>query len=202
MANRDEVEEFLRRAAARRAAAQQQQQQPRPQAPAAPQRTPPPPQPYQPPFQQPPFPQQPFQAQPFPQQRPVRLPDVVMLEPVDTVEAELIEVELADQVNRVGRSVEQHMRGSQEIAAHTEQLGDEIESADDKLAAHLHEVFDHKVGDLKKSSMEPAATSPSQAARDAPLPGAASIAQMLVNPQSLRNAFLMSEILKRPEENW
>jgi hypothetical protein len=94
------------------------------------------------------------------------------------------------------------MRGTKEIAAHTEQLGDEIEMADDKLAAHLHEVFDHKVGDLKKSTMEAAAVSPSQAARDAPLPGAASIARMLTDPQSLRNAFIMSEILKRPDENW
>jgi hypothetical protein len=124
-----------------------------------------------------------------------------MLEPVDAVEAELIEVELADRTDRVGRSVEQHMRGTQQIAAHTEQLGDEIELADDKLEAHLHQVFDHKVGHLKKSTMEPAAASPSQPARETPPPAAASIAQLLANPQSFRNAFILSEILKRPEES-
>lgn len=205
MANRDEVEEFLRRAAARRAAAQQQQQQ-RPAAPQPPpQWTPPqqqqpvpqrplPPPPYQPPFQQPPVPQQ-------PQRRPATLAEVAMLQPVDTVDAELVEVELIDDQNRVGRSVVQHMRATDRIGTHAERLGDEIELADDKLEAHLHQVFDHKVGDLKKSTMEAAAASPSQAARDAPLPGAVSIARMLADPQSLRNAFIMAEILKRPGED-
>jgi hypothetical protein len=200
MANRDEVEEFLRRAAARRAAAQQQQPpQARPPAPPAPQWTPPP-QPQQ--FQPQQFQQQPFQQQPFQPRRPATLAEVVMLEPVDAVEAELIEVELADQTDRVGRSVEMHMRGTQQIAAHTEQLGDEIELADDKLEQHLHQVFDHKVGDLKKSTMEPAASSPSLGAQPAPPPAGASIAQLLASPQNLRSAFILSEVLKRPEENW
>jgi hypothetical protein len=200
LANRDEVEEFLRRAAARRAAAQGQQQ--RPPAP------PPPPPVYQAPVQQQPYvqqpypQQQPFQQQPLPQRRPATLTEVVMLEPVDSVEAELVEVELADQNDRVGRSVTRHMRGTEVIAERVRHLGEEVDLADDKLEAHLHQVFDHKVGDLKKSTMEAAAASPSQAARDAPLPGAASIARMLADPQSLRNAFIMVEILKRPEENW
>jgi hypothetical protein len=209
MANRDEVEEFLRRAAARRAAAQQQQQQQQQQRPVTPQWTPPPAQQQRPQFPQQQFPQQPYPQQGYPQQaapqqplaqrRPASLAEVVILEPVDTVDAELVEVELADQGDRVGRSVAQHMRGTEDIAEHTRHLGEEVDAADNKMAAHLHQVFDHKVGDLKKSTMEAAAASPSQAARDAPLPGAASIARMLADPQSLRNAFIMAEILKRPD---
>ncbi len=203
MANRDEVEEFLRRAAARRAAAAQQQQQPRPQAPVQqPQQQQqqqqrqwtPPPQPSPPP------PQQPAYQPPFQQRRPANLAEVVMLEPIDTVDAELVEIEPTSMDDRVGRSVAQHMRATDHNGEHARHLGEEVDQAHDKLQARLHMVFDHKVGDLKKSTMEAAAASPSQAARDAPLPGAASIARMLADPQSLRNAFIMAEILKRPEE--
>jgi hypothetical protein len=183
MANRDEVEEFLRRAAARRAAAQQQQPQRPAPAPAA--------------WSQPP-PQQP----PPPPRRPASLAEVVMLEPVSPVQAEVVDAELADQQDRLGGSVAQHMRGTQEIAEHTRHLGEEVDLADDKLEAHLHQVFDHKVGHLKKSTMEAAASSPSQEARDAPLPGAASIAHLLINPQNVRNAVILAEILRRPEESW
>jgi hypothetical protein len=182
MANRDEVEEFLRRAAARRAAAQQQQR-PAPQ-PAQPTWTPPP------------------QQQPPPARRPPPLADVVMLQPVETVEAEVIDAELADQQDRLSRGVAQHLRGSTAIAAHAETLGDELELTDEKLDSRLHATFDHKVGDLKKSTMEAGAASPTQASRDAPLPGAASIAHLLLDPQNVRNAIILAEILRRPDENW
>ena len=180
MANRDEVEEFLRRAAARRAAAQQQQQRP----PAQPAGWSPPPSP-------PPPPQ--------PPRRPASLSEVVMLQPV---EADVVDAELAEQPDRLGRGVAQHMHGTQEIAEHTRHLGEEVDQADDKLEARLHQVFDHKLGDLKKSTLEAAAVSPSQAARDGALPGAASIANLLVDPQNVRNAIILAEILRRPDESW
>jgi hypothetical protein len=180
MANRDEVEEFLRRAAARRAAAAQQQRPP-----AQPAGWSPPPQPLPP------------QAP----RRPASLSEVVMLQPVQPVEAEVVDAELAEQPDRLGRGVAQHMRGTQEIAEHTRHLGEEVDHADDKLAAHLHQVFDHKLGDLKKSTLEAAAVSPSQASRDGALPGAASIAHLLVDPQNVRNAIILAEILRRPDES-
>ncbi len=124
-----------------------------------------------------------------------------MLEPVDSVEAELVEVELADQTDRVGRSVEMHMRGTQEIAAHTRQLGAEVDQADDKLAAHLHQVFDHKIGDLKKSTPD-AAPRTVTASPELQTPAAATFAKMLADPQSLRNTLILTEIMKRPEANW
>jgi hypothetical protein len=198
VANRDEVEEFLRRAAARRAAAQQQQPRPAapPQSPPAPQYQPPP-HPFQPP---PPQYQQPYHP-PVPQRRPATLAEVVMLEPVDSVEAELVEVELADQTDRVGRSVEMHMRGTQQIAAHTQQLGAEVDQADDKLEAHIHQVFDHKVGDLKKSTPD-AAPRTATTSPELQTPAAATFARMLADPQSLRNTLILTEIMKRPEANW
>ena len=189
MANRDEVEEFLRRAAARRAAAQQQ----RPPAPPAGWSPPPP---AQPAYQPPPA------APTYPQRRPASLAEVVILEPVSPVEAEVVDAELADQPDRLSRGVAQHLRGTQEIAEHTRHLGEEVDLADDKLEARLHQTFDHKLGDLKKSTLEAAAVSPSQSSRDAALPGAASIANLLVDPQNVRNAIILAEILRRPDENW
>jgi hypothetical protein len=200
MANRDEVEEFLRRAAARRAAAQQQQR-PAAQSPA-PQWAPPVQQPFQQqPYQPPPQQyQQPYQP-PVQQRRPATLAEVVMLEPVDSVEAELVEVELADQTDRVGRSVEMHMRGTQAIDARTRQLGAEVDLADDKLEAHLHQVFDHKLGDLKKTTAD-AAPRTVAATPELQTPAATTFARMLADPQSLRNTFILTEIMKRPEGNW
>lgn len=198
MANRDEVEEFLRRAAARRAAAQQQQPRPAAQPPVQqPQQQPFQQQPYQPPAPQY---QQPYQP-PVPQRRPATLAEVVMLEPVDSVEAELVEVELADQTDRVGRSVEMHMRGTQAIDVHTRRLGAEVDLADDKLEAHLHQVFDHKVGNLKKSTPD-AAPRTDAASPELQTPAAAAFAKMLADPQSLRNTLILTEIMKRPEANW
>jgi hypothetical protein len=191
MANRDEVEEFLRRAAARRAAAQQQQQRP-PVPPPQPAWTPPPPQPA---FQ--PRPQQPVR-------RPANLAEVVILEPVQTispVEAEVVDAELAEQPDRLGRYVVQDLRGAQEIEARTRQLGAEVDQADEKLEAHLQQVFDHSVGRLKKQATDSVPKTP-EAGEQAPLVTAASIAELFCSPPALRNAIILAEVLHRPEERW
>ncbi|MEX2174396.1 MAG: hypothetical protein WD872_08540, partial [Pirellulaceae bacterium] len=127
------------------------------------------------------------------------LAEVVLLEPAEPLHAQVVDAELAGLDSQY---VARHLRAADQVSVHAQHLGDEVDLADDKLEARLQRVFDHKVGVLKRSTMEDGAASPSQAALDAPLPGAASIALMLTDPQSLRNAFIMSEILKRPEENW
>jgi hypothetical protein len=177
MAQRDEVEEFLRRAAARRAAAQAQGQG---QAPfAIPPRQPPP-------TLQPPL-------------RPLTTQEVVMLQPVTApVEAEVIEPELVEVGDSVSQSVLEHMRGTQEIGNRVRQLGQEVDQADEKLEAHLQQVFDHRVGQLKVRSTEsPRPPVPQRLAPAAFSPG--DIAQMLLSPASVRSAIILGEVLKRPE---
>ncbi len=123
--------------------------------------------------------------------------------------AEVVEInsELAASGNRVSASVADHMRHSQDIAAHVELLGDRVEVADDEMQAHLDQVFDHSVGRLRKTT-ESASTAgraaiPSEAAvviRDAsPAHG---IAELMRNPQSVRNAIILAEVLNRPAERW
>src|SRR5438552_18384683 len=126
----DEVEDFLRRVAQMRAQAEAQAkgQQPRP-AVSAPRK-----QPVQPPT-------------PPPSPPPRLVPEAVVY--AQPVEAEVIDAELADSGDRVGRRVTEDLRGSAEIAEHARRLGEEVDAADNKMAAHLHQVFDHQIGHLK-----------------------------------------------------
>lgn len=197
MANRDEVEEFLRRAAMRRMQAEAQARAKAQQRGQFPQ---------QPVQQQPQFPQQqqsqfpqpqrPVQPAWTPPQRPATLTEVVMLEPVEIVDAEM-----ADLGSGLAQHVTQHLGGANQGEDH-DIVRAAVDHADERLESRLHQTFDHKIGQLGKSTMEAAAVSPSAAARSAALPGAASIAQMLLDPHSLRNAVILVEILRRPEDLW
>ena len=177
----NEVEEFLRRAAQRRA---QVEAQLRAQAEARAR----------------------GQGQPPPRAEPPKrlTPTTQSISQQQPVQADVIE--LAASGNRVGDSVAAHMRHSQDIAAHVELLGDRVESADEDMAARLQQTFDHAVGRLKKTTDGPAQLASASASvaatviRDAsPAHG---IADLLRNPQSLRNAFILAEVLNRPTDRW
>ena len=115
-------------------------------------------------------------------------------------------VELAASGSGVAESVAQHMRHSQDIAARVELLGDRVESADEEMAAHLHQTFDHQVGRLRKTTegpAQPSAATPSLAATVArDVSPAHGIAELLRSPQSVRNAFILAEVLNRPPDRW
>src|SRR5437764_1456772 len=121
---KDEVEEFLRRVAQMRAQAESQArgQQQRP----APQRPP-----------KPQRPASPGRLVPPPQSAPL---------PVEIVDAEL-----ADAVDRLGQRVRSDLRETEQIAEHARHLGQEVDGTDSKMQAHLHQVFDHKLGQLKST---------------------------------------------------
>src|SRR5262245_34608281 len=176
----DEREEFLRRVAQMRAQAEaqaraQQQQRPKPQP------APPPPRPAAPP--------PPARLVPARQ-------ETVPLEPAD---AEIVDAELAEIGDSVGRHVNQHLRGTEQIAEHTRHLGEVVDQADDKLESHLHQVFDHQLGKLKKTASTTAAAPHAVAAPDVKL---SEMFQMLRSPQSIRDAIVMAEVLRRPEDRW
>src|SRR5206468_3520410 len=166
-------EEFLRRVAQMRAQAEAQargqQQRPAPQRPPQkPQRTPPAARLVPPP-------------QPSPTSQPL---------PVEVVDAEL-----ADTADRFGQRVRSDLRESEQIAEHTRHLGKEVDGTDTKMQAHLHQVFDHKLGQLKSSSVETALVTADRTAAELSLDH---IRRMLGSPQSVRDAIIMSEILRRP----
>jgi hypothetical protein len=176
---KNEVEEFLRRVAQMRAQAEAQakgQQQERAQkSQARP--------PQQPARQQPPT-QQPYSAP---------APPRTIAKPLQQVE--IVDAELADRSDRVSRQVTEDLRGTQQISEHTRRLGAEVDSADEKMEAHLHQIFDHKLGQLKSSTSEAAVLQTDKAAAELSL---TQIVQMLRSPSSIRDAVIMAEILKRP----
>ncbi len=177
----NEVEDFLRRVAQLRQQAEAQtkgQQQAR--AAQAPK-----------PQQQPTQRQQPPKQQPQ-QQRPAPRPQRPM---PSAVEAEIVDAELADRSDRVSRLVDQDMLGTNQIAEHAGRLGAELDLADEKLEAHLHQVFDHKLGALKSTSGDSSSAAPDRTIADDSLN---QIRRLLTSPSSVRNAVIMAEILRRP----
>jgi hypothetical protein len=174
---KDEVEDFLRRVAQMRAQAEaqakgQQQRLVPPKPPA-----------------KPPRPPQPVRLTPTPQ--------VDAYAPL--VEAEVVTAELADMADRVSRQVTEDLRGTEQIAEHTRHLGEEVDAADDKLEAHLHQVFDHQLGRLKKSTLEAGAQAYKEPSPEFSL---GQIMRLLRSSDSIRDAIVMSEILRRPDEPW
>jgi hypothetical protein len=177
---KDEVEEFLRRVAQMRAQAEQQGQAQQPR------------QERQQPARQP---RKPPAARPAPQPRPSRPPLGAGL-PTSPIDVEIVDAELADTADRFGKRVQSDLRETEQIAEHTRHLGEEVDGADSKMQAHLHQVFDHKLGHLKSSGGETALVTADRTAAELSLD---QIRRMLRSPQSVRDAIIMSEILRRPE---
>ena len=156
--------------------AEQQQGQPRP----GPQRSAPPR----------PAPQRAPQPRPAPQ-RPVASRSA----PVD---AEVLDAEIVDAapVRRraaVAQHVEKHLDTS-DVTARAAQLGAEIGQADEKVEAHLRQKFDHDLSRI--SDPEDKAGAAAGAAF------AARIVELFRSPQSIQQAFILNEIINRPEQRW
>jgi hypothetical protein len=170
---RDEVEEFLRRAAARRAQAEAKRREQQQQV-ATPQQ------------QQRPAP---IQRAPL-RQRPIDVEPVV----------EIIEAEEADANSRMSSSVAQNLRGTAEIGRHASSLGYEVDQADEKLQARLTKTFDHQLGQLKNTSLAAPEQAPVQTSEA--LAASMNLTRLLRNAQTIRNGIILSEILARPEHRW
>lgn len=79
-----------------------------------------------------------------------------------------------------------------EQAAH---LGERIAGADDRVEARLHEKFDHKLGKLGSQQSAVGETKPEES-----LTGAQRIKALLARPGGVREAIVLSEILRRPSD--
>jgi hypothetical protein len=101
-------------------------------------------------------------------------------------------------------TVVEHVRkhlDTSDFQRRTQQLGDEVAQADDKIDARVHEVFEHQLSQFDWRTPQELA-----AAGAAPTPAvatsAAGLLPLLADPQSLRQAILLAEILERPEHRW
>ena len=71
-----------------------------------------------------------------------------------------------------------------------------------RLEQQVQQKFAHKVGHLTGHS-EPIVTAPTTSTvHPTSAPGAARLLQVLANPQNVRDAIVLGEILQRPEHRW
>ncbi|REK12753.1 MAG: hypothetical protein DWQ37_11020 [Planctomycetota bacterium] len=107
----------------------------------------------------------------------------------------------------VATSVQKHF-SSQKREEYVDHLAEEISQADEEMERHLHEAFDHTLGSLRSRSQEPDphadADADSHALKvDKSSPSTAkAMAGLLANPQSIKQAVLLKEILERPVDRW
>ena len=171
-----DIEEFLRRAAQRRAKQQQ---------------------PAQPPIKPP-------QGPPTQMRRPQPAPP----RPVQITQAEVIdEVEIVEPHVLSGTTVEAHVEDHMRAGVFDERLsrlGEDVDRSDDRMEAHLHEVFEHELGTLGARTAKAADSS-----LDDDSPGQkrkpvkpTNYLELLQNPTSVRHAIILSEILARPLDRW
>jgi hypothetical protein len=93
-------------------------------------------------------------------------------------------------------SVEQHVRShidTSRLARHAEKLGEQVGLADDVMDARLHKTFDHDVGTLSQGSAVVQLPPPAGARRASPF------LELMADRKSVRQAIILSEILRRPE---
>jgi len=115
----------------------------------------------------------------------------------------------------VGGQVTEHVKtflDEEKFAKRGEELGKGVaQTVNQEIDQHLQQVFSHPVSKLAAVSGEAAA--PPTAGEPAELAAAAPVVEtpnvfadelvaMLTNPDSLRQAILLTEILHRPEERW
>ena len=80
------------------------------------------------------------------------------------------------------------------MTASATRLGAEVGQADEKVEAHLHQKFDHQLSRIDDPDDEVGAA--------AGAAFATRIAELFRNPQSIQQAFILNEILNRPEQRW
>jgi len=172
----DEIGEFLRRVAQRRAAGGPQQ------AGRGPAEPPP----------RSPTPKRPRARKPQAAEKPIRA-EVVREPSVGDRTEELVKEDL----------------NTAEFNRWPSDLGQEVGHTDARVKEQLHEKFDHQLGALAGIPIEvdlgPGTLQPESAkGQGEPLPptAAAGLAALLANTQSIRQAILINEILRRPEDRW
>ncbi len=118
------------------------------------------------------------------------------------------------QPRRLSDSGSRHLETSvradeQRFAQRTSQLGEEVGLADEAMEGHIHAALDHRLGGLTDTSVGadvPDADvhdeAPGPSEDEAPSSLAAELAATFRDPQSIRQAIILSEILSRPEHRW
>ena len=98
------------------------------------------------------------------------------------------------------QSISDHVRqhiDTRDVSDHADHLGERIQNVDDVVQARIHRKFDHDVGQLDdRPTVQDDVVASVESDDVSRL--AADLLGMLSNPESVRQAILVSEILSRP----
>lgn len=100
-------------------------------------------------------------------------------------------VELEKPRESIQESVAKHM-STADITQNAHTLGADIDQADERMVAHLQQTFQHQLGSLEPKQIQPRPIKRQNKS-------AAEIAELLRSPKGMRQAIMLSEILRRPE---
>jgi hypothetical protein len=113
---------------------------------------------------------------------------------------------------RVGGQVSEHVEkylDEQDFSRRGVELGKEVAQADQQINQRLRQKFDHRVSQLAavpgEAAAPPVAYEPPDlvgTAADIPASFATGLLDLVSDPESLRQAIVLNEILRRPEERW
>jgi hypothetical protein len=145
-------------------------------------------------------PQRPPQARPAPP-KPVPprpgMPRPAGLESVEVLDAEIVDATPVPRRPAMAQRTEKHVDTSG-VTTHASRMDTEIgqadKKADEKSGVHFHDKFDQQA-----SRMDDPDDNVGAAAGAA---FATRIAEMFRNPQSIQQAFILNEILNRPDVRW
>ena len=148
------------------------------------------------------------------EQPPLRLAPIE----VEPIEVEVVPDEFTPVLpsrGKVGAHVEEHI-GSSSFAEEVSRLGEEVDQADEKVEEWIHAKFDHEVGHLAQAEptladevydrkggafKHPDDNVWKEALAEMPV-AAAAVAALLKNPATVRQAIILSEILRPPTVRW
>jgi hypothetical protein len=107
---------------------------------------------------------------------------------------------IAPQQQSVADHVAEHVTSAvRQISEEAAHLGDRVAESDRQFNTQLQQKFDHEIGTLgdrhalRVQDQQPAA---------APVNPAVQIATLLASPDGMRQAMILNEVLRRPEERW
>jgi hypothetical protein len=115
-----------------------------------------------------------------------------------------VQPEIVEDVMVVGQgsSLSQHVSSymdSSKFSESASHLGEQVGLADERLASHLNQAFDHKIGNLAGQANE---VERGGAAVVHTVVSGAQLSAMLSDPRMFRHAIVLNEILTRPEHRW
>jgi hypothetical protein len=120
---------------------------------------------------------------------------------------EIVDAEVIDDPP-TGAGVRSHVKqhlNTREFDQRASQMAQGEANSDRVMQSHMHKTFDHQLGSLAPAATsDPPMTQEEQQASD--LVGVPNTANdfmaMLRNPAQVRQAIIMNEILRRPEDRW